>query len=110
MKINLRCDRWVLEDGDKNVVFSPVIFQEASNDRKLQMQALDRARQKNEKLNDLDEEARQKAEYLLQKAKEQQEEQEDEIKHLNEVRREQDMNWALKMFFMQVPPPPPPPS
>ncbi len=64
-----------------------MIFQEASNDRKLQMQALDRARQKNEKLNDLDEEARQKAEYLLQKAKEQQEEQEDEIKHLNEVRR-----------------------
>ena len=49
------------------------------------MQALDRARQKNEKLNDLDEEAKQKAEYLLQKAKEQQEEQEDEIKHLNEV-------------------------
>ncbi|XP_033641506.1 cilia- and flagella-associated protein 45-like [Asterias rubens] len=60
-------------------------IQEASNDRKLQMQALDRARQKNEKLNDLDEEARQKAEYLLQKAKEQQEEQEDEIKHLNEL-------------------------
>lgn len=60
-------------------------MQEASNDRKLQMQALDRALKKNEKLNDLDEEARQKAEYLLQKAKEQQEEQEDEIKHLNEL-------------------------
>ena len=64
-----------------------VLIQEQSNDRKLQMQAKDRARQKNEKLNDLDEEARQKAEYLLQKAKEQQEEQEDEIKHLNEVRQ-----------------------
>ena len=49
------------------------------------MQAFDRQRQKNEKLNDLEEEAREKAEYLLQKAKEQREEQEDEIKHLNEV-------------------------
>ncbi|XP_038065130.1 cilia- and flagella-associated protein 45-like [Patiria miniata] len=59
--------------------------QEAVNEGKLQMQARDRARQKNEKLNDLEEEAKQKAEYLLQKAKEQQEEQEDEIKHLNEL-------------------------
>ncbi|XP_072049363.1 cilia- and flagella-associated protein 45-like [Amphiura filiformis] len=59
--------------------------EEKSNELKLQMQSLDRTRQKNEKLNDLEEEAREKAEYLLQKAKEQREEQEDEIKHLNEL-------------------------
>ena len=49
------------------------------------MQALDRKRQKNEKLTDLEEEAKEQGEYLLAKAREQQEEQEDEIKHLNEV-------------------------
>ncbi|CAH1270302.1 CFAP20 [Branchiostoma lanceolatum] len=40
---------------------------------------------KDEKLNDLEKEAREQAQYLLDKAKEQQEEQEDEIKHLNEL-------------------------
>jgi len=59
--------------------------QDASNEIKLHMQALDRQRQKNEKLSDLEEEAKQQGEYLLAKATEQQEEQEDEIKHLNEL-------------------------
>lgn len=59
--------------------------EEKSNELKLGMQALDRTRQKNEKLNDLEQEAKEKAEYLLEKAKEQREEQEDEIKHLNEL-------------------------
>ena len=49
------------------------------------MQEMDRTRQQHEELNDLELEAQQQAEYLLQKAKEQRNEQEDEIKHLNEV-------------------------
>lgn len=42
-------------------------------------------RKQNEKLNDLEEEAKEKAEYLLEKANAQRMEQEDEVKHLNEV-------------------------
>lgn len=42
-------------------------------------------RRKNEKLNDLEEEAKENAEHLLSKANEMRQEQEDEIKHLNEV-------------------------
>lgn len=42
-------------------------------------------RQQNEKLNDLEAEAKEKAEYLLEKANAQRLEQEDEVKHLNEV-------------------------
>ena len=49
------------------------------------MKSLDLERRKNEKLNDLEEEAKEKAEYLLTKANEMRQEQEDEIKHLNEV-------------------------
>lgn len=58
---------------------------EASNERKMKMQEMDRTRQQHEELNDLELEAQQQAEYLLQKAKEQRNEQEDEIKHLNEL-------------------------
>ena len=50
------------------------------------MKQLDVTRQKNAKLNDLEEEAQEKAEHLLAKANEMRSEQEDEIKHLNEVR------------------------
>lgn len=42
-------------------------------------------RQYNEPLNDLEEEAKERAQHLLEKANEQRQEQEDEIKHLNEV-------------------------
>ena len=42
-------------------------------------------RKQTEKLNDLELEAKEKAEYLLQNANAQRMEQEDEIKHLNEV-------------------------
>ena len=42
-------------------------------------------RQHNEPLNDLVEEAKERAQHLLVKANEQRQEQEDEIKHLNEV-------------------------
>lgn len=58
---------------------------EASNERKMQMQEFDRTRQKNEELNELELEAQQQSEYLLQKAKEQQDEQEDEVKKINEL-------------------------
>ena len=50
------------------------------------MKTRDLERRKNEKLNDLEEEAKEKAEYLLTKANEMRQEQEDEIKHLNEVK------------------------
>ena len=43
-------------------------------------------RKKNEKLTDLEQEEKEKAEYLRSKANELMQEQEDEIKHLNEVR------------------------
>lgn len=49
------------------------------------MKALDLDRRKHEKLNDLEEEAKEMAEHLLAKATEMRQEQEDEIKHLNEV-------------------------
>ena len=49
------------------------------------MKQLDVTRQKNAKLNDLEEEAKEKQEHLLAKANEMRQEQEDEIKHLNEV-------------------------
>ncbi|PIK54624.1 putative coiled-coil domain-containing protein [Apostichopus japonicus] len=58
---------------------------EASNDRKMEMQEFDRTRQKNEELNELELEAQQQSEYLLQKANEQQDEQEDEVKKINEL-------------------------
>ncbi|CAL1526482.1 unnamed protein product [Lymnaea stagnalis] len=56
-----------------------------AQERKNRMKQLDLARQKNAKLNDLEEEAKEKAEHLLAKANEMRQEQEDEIKHLNEV-------------------------
>ena len=49
------------------------------------MKQLDVTRQKNAKLNDLEEEAKEQAEHLLSRANEMRQEQEDEIKHLNEV-------------------------
>ena len=55
------------------------------------MKSLDLERRKNEKLNDLEEEAKEQSEYLLTKANEMRQEQEDEIKHLNEV-------WKVEQF------------
>lgn len=57
----------------------------AVEQRKKQLKEYDISRQKNTKLNDLEEEAKEKAEHLLQKAMRQRQEQEDEIKHLNEL-------------------------
>ena len=50
------------------------------------MKQKDMERKKNEKLTDLEQEEKEKAEYLRSKANELMQEQEDEIKHLNEVR------------------------
>lgn len=58
---------------------------EASSKRKEQMKQRELLRQQNEKLNDLEAEAKEKAEYLLEKANAQRLEQEDEVKHLNEL-------------------------
>ena len=51
------------------------------------MKTLDLDRRKNEKLSELEEEAKEKAEHLLSRANAMRQEQEDEIKHLNEVSR-----------------------
>nr|CDS17709.1 coiled coil domain containing 19 [Echinococcus granulosus] len=51
--------------------------------RKDEMKKLDMERRANEKLNELEEEARQKAQYLLSKAMEQRQDEEEEIKQLN---------------------------
>lgn len=53
--------------------------------RKDFMQKMEDKRKQNEKLSDLEQEAKEKSQYLLQKAQEQMEEQEDEIKKLNET-------------------------
>lgn len=58
---------------------------DAAEERKNQMKQLDMTRNKNAKLNDLEEEAKEQAEHLLSRANEMRQEQEDEIKHLNEV-------------------------
>ena len=61
------------------------VWQNDVQDRKDYMKMKDLERKKNEKLNELEEEEREKGEYLRQKAIEQLQEQEDEIKKLNEV-------------------------
>jgi len=58
---------------------------EAAADRKNQMKQLDLARRKNQALTDLELEAKEKSEHLLERAKQMRLEQEDEIKHLNEM-------------------------
>lgn len=57
----------------------------AVQERKNFMKQMDLTRRKNEKLNDLEEEAKERAQHLLEKANEQRQEQEDEIKYLNEL-------------------------
>lgn len=56
-------------------------------------------RQHNEPLNDLEEEAKERAQHLLEKANEQRQEQEDEIKHLNEVQK---LTGATSEVFIRV--------
>ncbi|KAM5129884.1 cilia- and flagella-associated protein 45 [Mantella aurantiaca] len=58
---------------------------EAVNERKNYMKQKEMLRRKNEKLSDLEEEAQQRAQYLLQRANTMRMEQEDEIKKLNEM-------------------------
>lgn len=60
-------------------------LQQACEDRKNFMQTMELNRKENEKLSDLEQEAKEKSQYLLEKASEQMEEQEDEIKKLNEL-------------------------
>ena len=49
------------------------------------MQEYDQQRIKNAPLEDIDQEAKEEAEYMLKRANELRQEQEDEVKHLNEV-------------------------
>jgi hypothetical protein len=58
---------------------------EQSRLRKLKMEDFDHQRSQNAQLSELDQETKDKANYLLSKAQMQLEEQEDEIKHMNEL-------------------------
>lgn len=58
---------------------------DAGEERKNFMHQMERQRQNNEKLSEIEQEAKERSEYLLGKAQEQMEEQEDEIKKLNEL-------------------------
>lgn len=60
-------------------------LQNASEERKNFMQKMELNRKDNEKLTDLEQEAKERSLHLLEKANEQMEEQEDEIKKLNEL-------------------------
>ncbi len=58
------------------------------NQRKRLIQQYDAERKKNEKLDEIDELAREEAEYLLKKANELRQEDDDDIKRLNEVNKQ----------------------
>lgn len=60
-------------------------LQQACEERKNFMQTMEVNRKENEKLSVLEQEAKEKSQFLLEKATEQMEEQEDEIKKLNEL-------------------------
>ncbi|XP_065056282.1 cilia- and flagella-associated protein 45-like [Rhopilema esculentum] len=58
---------------------------DAGEERKNFMQQMERQRKQNEKLSEIEQEAKEQSQYLLEKAQEQMEEEEDEIKKLNEL-------------------------
>uniref|UniRef100_A0A4W4HJ22 Cilia- and flagella-associated protein 45 n=1 Tax=Electrophorus electricus TaxID=8005 RepID=A0A4W4HJ22_ELEEL len=58
---------------------------DAAEERKAHMRQVDLSRQKNQGLSELEEEARERAQYLLERAKALRIEQEDEVKKLNEL-------------------------
>lgn len=60
-------------------------LQDAAEERKARMRQADMSRQKNQTLSDLELEARDRAQYLLERANAMRMEQEDEVKKLNEV-------------------------
>ncbi len=55
------------------------------HERKKLLQQFDQERKRNEKVDEMDELAKEEAEYLLKKANKMREEQEDEVKYLNEL-------------------------
>ena len=67
------------------------------------MQEYDQQRKKNAPLEDIDQEAKEEAEYMLKRANELRQEQEDEVKHLNEVCLMINLNSKIKskiiLFF-----------
>lgn len=66
-------------------VFLIPLIQDSAEDRKAQIRLADMSRKKNQGLSDLEAEAQQRAQYLLEKANEMRMEQEDEVKRLNTV-------------------------
>lgn len=61
------------------------VHQNAAEERKALMRQADLSHQKNQALSDLEAEARERAQYLLERANALRMEQEDEVKKLNEV-------------------------
>lgn len=62
-----------------------MLFKDELDRRKKAIQKYDQERKKNAPLEDIDQEAKEEAEYMLKRANELRQEQEDEVKHLNEV-------------------------
>lgn len=62
--------------------------QDAAEDRKAHIRQADLSRQKNQGLSELEAEAKERAQYLLERANAMRMEQEDEVKKLNEVQQE----------------------
>ena len=63
-----------------------ILIKSEINQRKKMIQEYDNQRRKNEKLDEIDIQAKEESEYLLKHANELRQEQEDEIKRLNEVK------------------------
>jgi hypothetical protein len=79
------------------------VTQEELDRRKKAMQEYDQQRKKNGPLEDIDQEAKEEAEYMLKRANELRQEQEDEVKHLNEVRLEiRVLNFSLCVFLQLI--------
>lgn len=70
------------------------------SERKKIIQNFDNERKKNEQLDEIDQYAKEDAEYLLKKANHLRQEQEDEVKRLNEVKFSLDFNSCSYLIYL----------
>jgi hypothetical protein len=76
--------------------------QDAAEDRKAHIRQADLSRQKNQGLSELEVEAKERAQYLLERANAMRMEQEDEVKKLNEVQQENQPSTLSSLLFLFV--------
>lgn len=74
--------------------------QDAAEDRKAHIRQADLSRQKNQALSELETEAKERAQYLLERANAMRMEQEDEVKKLNEVQQENQPFTLSSLLFV----------